>query len=505
MALSDQLNATYDLREDRLATFFSDRFGLDTDILDDYGAFNVSIINDLPLFIDPFLLFNSEKDEYQKLHDEIIRYLVFLKDKAASGSASEARLRLWYCFPEVKQNWLGFSLSGNSGSGLGIKFARALHANLHKIFHDFGSEQITEGSHLEKVCLISEGVGRDNISDFTTNLIKDFLCRYTHEFARKHISDADARTVAINNVKFNYETGIWSRGLYRLPWCNGDYILLTPKDILTRDDNWINRRDLIENFERIPTAIPDAQLREQVFQYFESVLICEVDREPNKQERGEAAASTMLAFPQLIDYYIKLKEDEGEEAENISADKVLATEYVFIHQLKELQKALNSLTDFYRLGRNTYEESHTRLAFLKDVIENKGGHRIFYHNGKPIEREKDLQILYRLVWYGSPSDVGTEADDGRGPVDFKISRSKDKTLIEMKLAKNSALQRNLERQVEIYQRASDASNAIKCIIFFTYEEQQKVHRILKKLGISGHKDIVLIDARSDNKPSGSKA
>ncbi|MET3595347.1 hypothetical protein ABID26_004759 [Mesorhizobium shonense] len=31
------------------------------------------------------------------------------------------------------------------------------------------------------------GVGRDNISDFTTNLIKDYLCRYTEKFAAEHL------------------------------------------------------------------------------------------------------------------------------------------------------------------------------------------------------------------------------------------------------------------------------------------------------------------------------
>lgn len=111
-----------------------------------------------------------------------------------------------------------------------------------------------------------------------------------------------------------------------------------------------------------------------------------------------------------------------------------------------------------------------------------------------------------MVWYGTPSDAGTEANDGRGPVDFKISRgAEDKTLVEMKLAKNSKLQRNLEKQVEIYKAASDAKNAIKAILFFTEEEKDRVTRILKKLNLTGHKDVVLIDARSDNKPSGSSA
>jgi hypothetical protein len=39
----------------------------------------------LPLFIDPFLLFRSRKPEYRGLHDEIIKYLRFLKGKSANS------------------------------------------------------------------------------------------------------------------------------------------------------------------------------------------------------------------------------------------------------------------------------------------------------------------------------------------------------------------------------------------------------------------------------------
>lgn len=181
-----------------MGTFFSDTFGVDRETLESYGAFDISLVNDLPLFIDPFLLFHSEKEQYQALHHQIIDYLVFLRDRAAAGPIGEGLLRNWYCFPEVKQNWLGFSLVGNGGSGLGIDFARELHGNLGAVFNDFGGESITESSHLEKVCLIADGVGRDNISDFVTNLIQDFLCRYTEEFASRHLSDAQMRYVPID-------------------------------------------------------------------------------------------------------------------------------------------------------------------------------------------------------------------------------------------------------------------------------------------------------------------
>lgn len=489
-----------------MATFFNEYFGVDRSTIDGYGAFNVSIINDLPLFIDPFLLFNSSKPEYQQLHRDILYYMMFLRDAIIAGRVNNDLLQAWFLFPEVKQNWLGFSLKGNGGTGLGPDFARALMANLRSLFANFGRETITSGSHIEKVCLVKSGVGRDNISDFTTNLLKDYICRYTETFANAHIERGLCRTTPINKAVFNYETESWERRSYNLPWANGDYVLLTPKDMLTRDENWINRTDMIRDFESIPVAIPDAELRGQVFNYFHRILSRPTRKSVTQKEKDEAAALTIMQFPQLLDYYIKLKENSGDQARDISSEKVSETSQFFEAQVRELQLGLAEHSSFYATGDDTYEESRKRLAYLKDVIENKGGHRIFYHDGVAIQRESDLQIIFRFVWFGSPSDVGTEANDGRGPVDYKIARgAKDKTLIEMKLAKNTGLERNLLKQLPIYQAASDAKHGIKVIIYFTAEEKARVEGILEKLGLLGHQDIVLIDARRDNKPSGSKA
>jgi hypothetical protein len=55
-------------------------------VLNRYGAFNVSLLADLPLFVDPFLLFNSKKQKYRALHDRMIDYLRFLKQKSELGS-----------------------------------------------------------------------------------------------------------------------------------------------------------------------------------------------------------------------------------------------------------------------------------------------------------------------------------------------------------------------------------------------------------------------------------
>ena len=49
------------------------------------------------------------------------------------------------------------------------------------------------------------------------------------------------------------------------------------------------------------------------------------------------------------------------------------------------------------------------------------------------------------------------------------------------------------------------STALKPSFSFQRLRSGGSNTILKKLGIEGHKDVVLIDARNDNKPSGSKA
>ena len=87
-----------------LRLFFSDFYGVEEDIIESYGAVNISLINDLPLFIDPFLLFNSEREDYQRIHKEIILYLLFLQQQAERyKQAPPGMISSWYLFPEIKQ------------------------------------------------------------------------------------------------------------------------------------------------------------------------------------------------------------------------------------------------------------------------------------------------------------------------------------------------------------------------------------------------------------------
>lgn len=91
-------------------------------------------------------------------------------------------------------------------------------------------------------------------------------------------------------------------------------------------------------------------------------------------------------------------------------------------------------------------------------------------------------------------------------MDFKVSKgSADAGLIEVKLANNSSGARNLQNQVDVYKKANETENAVTLIVFYTESEQLKVERLSAALDLAESEWGVVVDARSDNKPSASVA
>jgi len=326
--------------------------------------------------------------------------------------------------------------------------------------------------------------------------------RSPETFTKESIGPELRKDFLVPKVHFNYETETWEARSFLLPHFEGDFVLLSPKDMLTKEDTWISRQDMLSDFDMVRESVSNAELRAQINNYFMKVL----PKKATPDERKVAELDTYRHFPELVDTYIRYKEDSGNEAVSMSSNRVKVSEQLYLEQFGAFVDMLAQFSAFYQVPGRTYKEALQRVHFLKDVIENKGGHKVFYVKGQPIERESDVHILYRLTWYATASDVTREANDGRGPADFKISRgSKDKSLVEFKLASNSQLEKNLAHQSEIYEKASDALISIKVILYFTKAEHDRVVAILEKLKLTGKENIVLIDARDDNKPSGSKA
>ena len=452
----------------------------------------------MPLFIDPFLLFSSNKSEYQALHKQILTYLSFLKERAEEKIEDGALIKSWYSFPEMKQNWLGYSQIGNSGKGLGRYFAKNMHSLMPVAFKDLGKESLTDSTHLEKVGLFNQGVGRDNISDFTTNLILDFLLKYTETFAKKSIAPELCSIFNVKKAYFDYQFQRWLPRSYYLPKYDGDFVVLTPKDILTRDETWINHTEMLDRFNEISEGIENEELRSHINAYFASKIpVIQMNNKEKDLYIKAAKWETLREFPELIEYYIQKKEIEKEEAKSVADEKVRSVESLLVTNVHHFIENQLIHTKFYDVEPvSSYVETIQRIKYLKDCIEKNDGYRLFYVNGKPISREDHLQYAFRFVWFASPFDVNREVNNGRGPADYKVSLgANDSTLVEFKLASNSSLKKNLQNQLEIYQAANNTQLGIKVIMYFTDEEKAKLDAVLRDLNLDNKKNVITIDAR----------
>lgn len=498
--------------------FFSEKFEVNRDLINKYGAVDISLICDIPLFIDPMLIFNSEKEIYKELHERIICYFHFLYKKASQG-LNQKEINAWFNFSEVPNNWLGYSLVGNKGNALGRKYANFLYQNIEFAIRTHG---ISRSKHIEKVMLLYDGSGKDKISDLTVNLIKEFLCEYTEKFAKKYIRKEFLDKFFVDKVYFNYETESFVSKEFILPYIfnsNGkkEYVLLTPYDILREEEPAINKKDFLNSYDRIRDVIENDTLRAYVNNYLsQAVRRYEEKQRKNKKNISEknirkieqkAFEEVVKEYPELCDYYIKLREDDTEcirqqcKQEYENQEKRL---FINSHNLITLFKEKRY---YIAEGLTARDEAIQRIKFFKHIIENCDGYKNLYVDGQRVAKEKELQILFRFVWYGTNYKVAPETNAGRGPADFVVSLGQNnQSIVEFKLASNSSLKHVFE-QVKIYEKANCTEGSLIVIFYFDEKEHDRAKRIIEQAGYKNmiNKSIFLIDCRNDNKNSASIA
>lgn len=497
---------------------FSEKFEVEKDKIEEYGAIDISLICDIPLFVDPMLIFNSEKADYKILHKSIIKYFHFLAKKSEQ-KLEKGDIKLWYTFNEVCNNWFGYALEGNKGSALDIEFGYFLYKNIKFVLN---TNQISNGEHVEKIMLLYDGSGRDKISDMTVNLIKGYLCEYTQEFARKYIKEEYCGNFPVDKAKFNYLTESFTTKEYYLPYLinekgEEEYILLTPSDILRKNEPAINRDHFFKNNRKVRNYIENDVLRTQVNNYIaKAVGEYEKEQRANKKKPSErkikaiekeSFSEMVKEHPEIYDYYVKMREKDKENIKEECLSEVNTQLQKFIINAEELVTRFKEGN--YKVSESTsaYEESKNRIKYFKHIIEDCDGYKNLYHNGERISTENDLQRLFKFVWYKTSFKPDFETNNGRGPADVVVSKgNENQNVIEFKLASNSRLPHMFE-QTEIYKRANSTEKSIIAIFYFSEKELDKINKIISDAGYKDKidEDIILIDCRNDNKESASKA
>ena len=165
---------------------------------------------------------------------------------------------------------------------------------------------ISSATHIEKLTLVGAGIGKDFISDFATNLMLEYLLEYTQSFAKKFLQPHQRKFFSVR-CSYDKKLMIWKPKEYELPYFyleeDGDFILLTPLDILTKDEAFICHNELSGDFRKIASTIGNSALRESINSYFYKAL----PSLPKKKDVEYAVSKTINEFPEILDYYIKQK------------------------------------------------------------------------------------------------------------------------------------------------------------------------------------------------------
>jgi hypothetical protein len=196
---------------------------------------------DIPLYVDPFLLWKSPSQQDQALHTVItnsFNHLNYLLKKDRIDNAISILIELSEC----QEVGLGVSKTRK-----GVKIGKGQAEQILQLFSDIPEYSQFGFTHFEVIQLYISGISKDRISDIACNYIKSFLIDYTIEQCES--LDIPVEGVILDFI-YNYKNNDldFNQKVY-LPVnpVNKEPMIFTPKRWL-RFNPWINFEDYFQSY-----------------------------------------------------------------------------------------------------------------------------------------------------------------------------------------------------------------------------------------------------------------
>ncbi|MEZ4492451.1 MAG: hypothetical protein R3C29_03950 [Dehalococcoidia bacterium] len=186
---------------------------------------DVNVDADLQLYVDPHALRLYDTEWGRECVHLVQNFFATVLDAVRAGDETRG-LNLLGQLREPNETRLGMSQHRPRGRGLGPNSAVAVWAAF------CNSEAARTGllDDLEDTLLMIEGIGKDIVSDITTNVIREPLIRYT-QTACELYGIPLVEDVA-SGALWNPATEGWTQGFVRLPKVGDSKLLLIPKAIV---------------------------------------------------------------------------------------------------------------------------------------------------------------------------------------------------------------------------------------------------------------------------------
>jgi hypothetical protein len=449
------------------------------------GAFDAVLDVDSLLFVDPLLLRKTRipefKRSYAKVEAKFKGIGKLLKHSRTVGDPFWAQAEREFRFPEVQGLCIGYSGTGTGGAGMGPGL-RAAVLRTGKAIIEAGNE---DPEIFELMGLFQENVGPDRISDMVARIIIDDIAAYTTRiFSRLGIA-----TSAIpfeNNTVDSVENPF-----------SGEPILLVPRSVL---------RDLpiAHSWSEISiVAQMNRELREELNTFIGDTWQLHAMKKVDLRQ-------LILEHPDLLADLVAAYRDV--EPTEYDFDRDPAGEVVWYRASKD---AVSSFPLKLTLPSEPSAEDVLRLVIhicqhFRQLLEANGLNSLLYDNGKPKHESAAQKLFFGIAdsyCAANNVDLSREANAGRGPVDFKLSKGYgNRVVVEAKLSTNKRLMHGISQQLVDYQDAEGSSVAVYLVIDVGGSRRQ-LDRLKKHLHSqrgAGLRlpEVIFVDARP--KPSASK-
>lgn len=350
---------------------------------------------DIPLYVDPFLMWKSPSQQDQALHTALINSFNHLNFLVQKGKTDEARSQLILA-SECQEVGLG-----HSRNRVGLRIGAAKADEILSLFRDIPEYGNHGFVHFEEIQLYVDGIAEDRISDMCCNFIKSFLIDFTIQQCEETDIPTEKTTLSALYSYQDYSFHTDQEITLPVHPDTKEPIIFVPKRWL-RFSPWINFEDYYKDY------CP----RDKIFnpnQPQERVKILNFNRENYGviREYVEAKVRTQADCrndPLFTQIPVNSAKRKMNEIRNLSTGNKDGADDRYEELICQLFASLlypdldfasvQSRTESGRLIRDLIFYNNRSIDFLKEIFEDYGNRQLVFElkNVKDIEREHINQL-----------------------------------------------------------------------------------------------------------------
>jgi hypothetical protein len=187
---------------------------------------NIDPEKDFPVYLNPFV-FSARQDLFSFEATRTIRsFFQHNLELIKINQTSKARSNFKH-LNEANETCLGMSKGTPRGKGIGEE-------NSEDVFESIlNSEAVKSGlvDDLEDTAIFIDGIGKDKVSDMTTNIIRYNLIKYTQEQCKLH--NIPLQSNVTSGIYWDITNKKWAQEYTDMLIINGKKILLVPKGVVS--------------------------------------------------------------------------------------------------------------------------------------------------------------------------------------------------------------------------------------------------------------------------------